>query len=708
MEVVEVLNFASARAHELGELHRASGFEESGRATLLKRRKDYHLRRRTNAYNSHKFPVRLRNKKAGGNPNRDRCRKHRRRFMLKVKSNHLPTHGWLVKRMVMEERHGLFVPLHRIDRGISAALDAPATVADVSYLSLLQITGSPEDIDETVGLCIDGELPADVVSGAVEGAVVFYHASCFPLQAIGPVQIMFQPPNEVDAPRRVVWLWVHPSTTDEILHALREAAPSTVTVADCRRELSRFEIRGKQAPRILQQVVEPYSAGTQLFWSPTETAHTVQTWTARDPRQKAGPPPASGVGLLATPTDVDKSKVVCPVSGRDITAPMDRAALAAEPSLEELTQLFASVMAWANNKDGTIKYVDAVPMAASPKKSKLPVAHEYYAEATKTPSPLWSPETRCDVASGFVPDHIVNRKPATKRQLAPLHLLVIRQDHGWDLIVPPAYAPSMLKACVFAGASAIGIDEHDAVQTKHGQLSFPRDYPDTRAGAAFWAKVDADGVARQLALPKAKRVAFDALQTASPHQPAWPALFGASSSDDAAEESNFCVLRGKTYMEPFAFYAPEESAKGGHRPPASRQEIMFWIERVFVPMAMPTLICVQLRVPRRGRLETNAMLCMPTEDDITAYVTNPKWSGVMAPTAKQAKKHQFADRPVVGYVTSAIETKNKSPVLGTGFCHCEALQDLFLPQVADAPLGLVLVRSPTSLQYRPALVSVAP
>ncbi|EQC33247.1 hypothetical protein SDRG_09230 [Saprolegnia diclina VS20] len=690
MEVVEVLSFATARAPELGELHRASGFEKHGHATLLKRRKDFHLRRRTNAYNSHKFPVRLRNKKRQTtDPSVQRCRKHRRRLLLKAKTNYLPTHRWLVKRFVMEHRYGLLVPVHRLDRSISAALDAPATIADVSYTAVIELQGSLDAIEEAITMCMDGDLLPEVLAGAIEGSVVLYHPSCFPLQAIGPVQLMLQP--QADDTSRICWVWVHPSIVDEVLHAFREAAPDGLSIHDRRRMLSRFEVRGKHAGRIMQQLVVPHGTSTALFWPKDEATPVIQTWSACDPRELPLRQPlvATSASLVATPADVDKSKVLCPITGQDITAPMDRAALAAEPSLEALSTLFASVMRWANAGNQDTKYGDVFPDSSNAKKkpNKLAVATEVGASAPV--SGLWSHETRLELRRAFVPDHIVNRKPATGRALAPMPLLVVRQAHGYDLITLPEYAPCVLKAGVFATASAIGLVELDALRTRHGLLSFPRDYPDTRAGAAYWASVHASEEAKVASRPKAKRVSYESLQVASPFQPSWSTLFELT---DASPD--FCVLRGEAYMAPFPFYKPAD--------PATE-------DRVFMPMAMPTLICVQLQMPRRGRLEVNAMICMPTDDDVAAFVASPKWTGFLAPTAKQQQKSTKtqAGRACIGYVTSAIETKNKSPILGTGFCHCEALQDVFLPRVANAPLGLVLVRSPTSLQYRPALLSVA-
>ncbi|OQR94143.1 NADPH-cytochrome P450 reductase [Thraustotheca clavata] len=671
MDVIEVLPFVSARAPELSELHRASGFAQAGASTLLKRRRDFHLRRRTNAYNSHKFPARLRFKK-GKIVHGERCRKHRRRFSLKEKTNYMFNHRWLVKRMKMEERYGFVVPIHRLDQGIAAALKAPATVADVSYFALIELAGALSDFEETLEMCIDGDIPEDALNGNAEVTLMLYHPSCFPLQAIGPVQFIIHASQET---QRQAWMWVHPAIVDEVHHALKEASTPSLQILDSRRELCRFQLRGKRAAQIVQKVVVPHATAEPLFWTSETTG--IQHWNVVDTRWnplKKQHAVVSDISLLSTPANVDKTKVLYPLTGKDITAPMDRAALAAEPSIEELNILFASVMSWAHSKDNQTKYADSFPEQKPRSKSKLQLAHEYDKALEHSPSELLCKESRTKLRQAFVPDHVINKQ---KTSPAAMPLMLIYQQHGWDVVTLPKYAPTFLKACVFAGASAVGMDEVDVLQTKLGLLSFPRDYPDTRAGTSFWEARDEQLKKQELAKPKAKRTSFSSLQVQSPFKPSWASLFEPGSE--------YCVLRGQTYMEPFPFFNSEV--------------------KEFVPMAMPTLIPIQIQMPRRGRIEPNAMLCLPTEQDITAYMKDSKWSGFMEFTSKQAKKQSMSiSRSCIGYVTSCIDTKQT--ILATGFCHCEALEELYLSSIPNAPLGLLLVRNPSSLQYRPAIFAI--
>ncbi len=90
-----------------------------------------------------------------------------------------------------------------------------------------------------------------------------------------------------------------------------------------------------------------------------------------------------------------------------------------------------------------------------------------------------------------------------------------------------------------------------------------------------------------------------------------------------------------------------------------------------------------------------------------------RWSGPKETTLKQDKNRRkdgnqsmMAERHIIGFVTSAVCT-TKDGYLAVGFCHCEALQELFLeasPSQEDCCLALL--RNPSSLQYRPVTLAL--
>lgn len=187
--IVQVLEFASARAPELQALHEIAHHAQMltpADAKLDAQRNQ--RRRRANAFKSHKMPQRLRQKKAKqtqgeelivlstcGAPHvmqqheaqpvdgaakqqnaKSRARKHERRphKLLAARSWQqqptqrsddndaenkknavwLTTHLWHSKRMKMVEKYGVALAAHRADKSVSASLEVRCAIPCVSSL----------------------------------------------------------------------------------------------------------------------------------------------------------------------------------------------------------------------------------------------------------------------------------------------------------------------------------------------------------------------------------------------------------------------------------------------------------------------------------------------------------------------------------------------------------------------------------------------
>lgn len=195
--IVQVLEFASARAPELQALHEVAHHAQMlspADAKLDTQRNQ--RRRRANAFKSHRMPQRLRQKKAKPGqeeelialpargatevkqqhesaPSADgtgkqqsekpRARKHERRphkllaarswqqqsaprnddsdAESKTKAVWLTTHLWHSKRMKMVEKYGVALPAHRADKSVSASLEVRYAVASIT-LSTISATYS--------------------------------------------------------------------------------------------------------------------------------------------------------------------------------------------------------------------------------------------------------------------------------------------------------------------------------------------------------------------------------------------------------------------------------------------------------------------------------------------------------------------------------------------------------------------------------------
>ncbi|TYZ62009.1 hypothetical protein PybrP1_010917 [[Pythium] brassicae (nom. inval.)] len=301
--IVQVLDFASARAPELAALHELSRHAalvspaDAKLTTQFARR-----RRRANAFKSHVLPRRLRQRgstsadaangaRTGESTEIPRCRQHTRRPQLLAEQRSwatviggdseravwLPTHVWHSKRMKMVERYGLAFAAHRADKSVSASLEAlrsKAILHDASYYGVLELYGLPQLILEALQLVSD---PAGsdfhgmrFLAGGEEGQSMLYYEHQFPSGAICPVTFMWRPlqadARATDAAtgssqfelradwqetKRQLWLWIHPAAFVEAADAIATACRAVVEgsddecVASDRRDADLLHVHGE-------------------------------------------------------------------------------------------------------------------------------------------------------------------------------------------------------------------------------------------------------------------------------------------------------------------------------------------------------------------------------------------------------------------------------------------------------------------------------
>ncbi|KAL8002281.1 putative ribonuclease P/MRP protein subunit Pop1 [Plasmopara halstedii] len=281
--VLQVLQFAHARAPELQALHELSQHDAVSSVTDIKlETQKNQRRRRANAFKSHKMPQRLRGT-SSNNFRALRCRKHQRRphKMLQERLNitdserprWLSTHLWHTKRMVMKEQYGYMLALHRSDKSISAALQAvrqTATLHDCSYYGIIELFGLPQVILEALQLISDPNGSdfhgQKFLAGAEEGMSMLHHVGQFPKGTIAPVTFMWRPlkkdyetgvfqlHDDWQNTKRQLWLWVHPAAYMEAAtaiaaacHEVFESEKDRVEMHDRRGQLCRFKLRGRLA-----------------------------------------------------------------------------------------------------------------------------------------------------------------------------------------------------------------------------------------------------------------------------------------------------------------------------------------------------------------------------------------------------------------------------------------------------------------------------
>ncbi|OWZ15335.1 hypothetical protein PHMEG_00011034 [Phytophthora megakarya] len=285
--VVQVLEFAHARAPELQALHELSQHDAVSSASDVKlETQKNQRRRRANAFKRHNMPQRLRSTPKT-NITSVRCRKHVRRphKMLEERSvadserpRWLSSHVWHAKRMKMSAQHGYMLALHRADKSVSAAMQAvreKSVLHDSSYYGVIELFGLPQVILEALQLVSDPNGSdfhgLKFLAGTEEGSSMLYHEGQFPQGAIAPVTFMWRPLQKDyengefqlhenwQNTKRELWLWVHPAAYMEAATAISMACQEVVRededaleMNDRRGTLSRLKLRGRLADELME------------------------------------------------------------------------------------------------------------------------------------------------------------------------------------------------------------------------------------------------------------------------------------------------------------------------------------------------------------------------------------------------------------------------------------------------------------------------
>ncbi|KAL4086790.1 hypothetical protein PRIC1_013850 [Phytophthora ramorum] len=294
--MLQVLEFANARAPELQALHELSQHAPLRCPTDAKLESQKNQRRRrANAFKSHQMPQRLRVTPKAAQNDANRCRKHERRAhkLLAMRSAAscerplwLSSHLWHAKRMAMTQQFGYVLASRRTDKSASAALQALRSTAllhDASYYGVIELFGLPQVILEALQLVSDPN-GSDFhglrfLAGAEEGRSMVYHEGQFPHGAIAPVTFMWRPlkadyeaeefklHEDWQSTKRQLWLWVHPAAYMEAATAIASACQAVVgeeeegvEMLDRRGHLCRLKLRGKLA----DELVEALAGGLEV------------------------------------------------------------------------------------------------------------------------------------------------------------------------------------------------------------------------------------------------------------------------------------------------------------------------------------------------------------------------------------------------------------------------------------------------------------
>ena len=421
---------------------------------------------------------------------------------------------------------------------------------------------------------------------------------------IGPCQLLWRPDSLLDSSQ--VWLWFHPGCFLEALQEMQSAfSGSDVTVTSLENQLIRFRLLGLKSWEIARNALAADGDDELLK----------KIW------RSAVIPAKLAIGLnVFDPRIVSAEKK-----------------LNAETTAEEniLLQDF----------------------------KQIPVSN------------IWSSESRAKASEEKIPNHeadAAKSRPGAKIQSIPI--MIIQQHSprldlasGIDVVVPSGWGMSFWMAFLLGGATPAALSAMEQLNVESETLTFPRDYPDTKAGKEWAVRKRDEEVKKYFLLPPAKRSNFAALGIKTPFHANWDEISGEMNKGPFP-----CVAR-------------------------KRDLNSLSLEGVFLPVWFEML---------SGVASWLDLIALPSEEDRGKLKADPRFVGPQE-TVVGHRRLTVVDefgvggfsgvlsRDVIGHVTSADYRFSRGRGAGVGLCLASVILE---SAKTDRPL--LLVRSRDSNQYR--------
>ncbi|CAN6193403.1 unnamed protein product [Urochloa humidicola] len=560
---LEVRRFAAARAGELRSLHEAISArleDGSGRSQQQPRS----ARRRTTGH----LPGKRRRRGSGEDATgtgevdpagegsfapRKQSRRVRRRRELAGNpaegfsvagdgARRLRTHLWHAKRFAMERRWGFVLPVGAQGRGrgsrsVFKRLKNGTIVHDASYFIPIELDG-PEDSLLSILRMVLCPSPADKTSDLkhlqdqVMRGVCYENAMLWGVgnphsQIVGPITYMWRPfsrendksDTEGDMStahsfdeksrrslRRQLWIWIHPSTLDEGLSAIRAACEKQIqdsggVVKCCSLEgkIAKLEVMGCKAMQSLKNMLHQIKP-SKINMVPDTSHKSTSTDTPSD---------SSTVPHLLEASIIDHAEILQPGAILSMIVHDPR-----EVSVQGTVSSSKLISLDKENGglEGVVPNADEAPSEVENMLSSMwmhPGKHDIFLsdcrelwDSCQSTNPPVAEEVLCMekqrerikffcLDSGNDQGQTAQEKDSFSRSCPVVLLKHAKKGMcslGWSIILPLSWAKPFWLFLVSHGAHVIGLRERRWIATKFRMPCFPYDYPDSKAYASYMSK----------------------------------------------------------------------------------------------------------------------------------------------------------------------------------------------------------------------------
>uniref|UniRef100_A0A4W4G133 Uncharacterized protein n=1 Tax=Electrophorus electricus TaxID=8005 RepID=A0A4W4G133_ELEEL len=385
-------------------------------------------------------------------------------------------------------------------------------------------------------------------------------------------------------------------------------------------------------------------------------------------------------------------------------------------------------------------------------------------------SALWDQSVRENVTHNKISEQDLNRMkrellvPGSRLPTSPqgrVPVLLVHQagrqqgedqpgwGSGWDVLLPKAWGMAFWVPLVYRGVRTGGLQ----MSLKHSQFKgmpyFPHDYPDCPAGARFQEQQEAELLEKFKRRPPSKRTNYIKHGSLAPFRCPWQQLAeeweeivkqdreivdsqpikmeGVTSLSGVSTRltSAFTVLRyhssypetlklksgvrvlcrSRKVLRQLSVWCRPSSARArklqlGRPAPSLSPEVAMALQMEWGWH----LVWVRLCVLGKGRPAMHAMLCVPTAEDLRKQLSTVGLvRGLWPDPLPSVSSH--CSRVTLGWVTQGDFSLATGAGEALGFVSLAGLLNTLLSQPADQR-GTVLLRNPSSLQYRYARLRV--
>ncbi|KAL6079793.1 hypothetical protein STEG23_035498 [Scotinomys teguina] len=745
--------FAQARAAEISAMLKAVAQRSSN--SLVFQTLPRHMRRRAMSHNVKRLPRRLQEmaKKEAEKvahqkkeQSKNKCHKARRchvnrtlEFNRRQKKNiWLETHIWHAKRFHMVKRWGYCLgerPTSKSHRACYRAMTNLCLLQDLSYYCCLELKGREDEILKALSqMCsTDTGLTFAAVhclSGKRQGSLVLYRANKYPREMLGPVTFIWKSKKtpEDTSEDRQLWIWLHPTLKPAVLEELKttcQCSEPSVCVPEPLRAAAQEESQPELADDKIGKKRKRKDDG--------ESAKHAKKMTGDgtgDPCQpRSWVSAATGVVISDLTMEMNRFRLIGPLSHCILTSALRAAPLhTGEENAEEtpchwwseacrssdgallhqrqdaVLQLLGGVSSPAEIPAGTILglTVRDPRINLPPQRSRaLPHPDRYQDKeqvrqlllegvpAECAHSFIWNHDICRNVTENKISDQDLNRMrsellvPGSQLVLGPLEskipILLIQQPgkmtgedrlgwgSGWDVLLPKGWGMAFWIPFIYRGVRVGGLKEATVHSQYRRSPHVPGDFPDCLAGALF-----AEDQAKDLLENYKRALVWVSLSLLRKGSPEPRTMICVPSEEDLLQlhqDHCFHGPRECRHSDPFKSLILKEKEKKKVEKKQNREHAVSKGLAAGAPLAGQEALVQGL------------------------------WSGPLPGLTSHCS------RVLLGFVTQGDFSMAVGCGEASGFVSVTGLLEMLSSQSA-ASRGLVLLRPPTSLQYRFARITI--